>query len=114
MATLVWALRLMGAVVMIPFAIDQMMHPAEWTEYVPKWLSPRLPGWPDGFMRVHALGNLIIGAWLLSSFLSKAAAAVAVLWMATIVGGALLTGRWQVAARDFAVTLGLCALFLAV
>ncbi len=114
MSTVIWALRLMGAAVLIPFAIDQLMHPAEWTEYVPGWLHPMLPGWPAGFMRVHALGNLVIGVWLLSGIFTKAAAGVSVLWMVTIVGGVLLTGKWQLAVRDFAVTLGLLALFVAV
>ncbi len=114
MPTVTWALRLMGAVVMIPFAIDQLTHPKEWMEYVPARLQPMLPGGPDGFMRIHALGNLVIGVWLLSGIFSKAAAGLSVLWMATIVGGSLLAGKWQVAVRDLAVTIGLLALFFAV
>ncbi len=114
MPTVTWGLRLMGAVVMIPFAIDQLLDPMAWTSYVPAWLQRLLPGWPDGFMRVHAVGNIVIGLWLLSGLFTKGAAGVSVLWMSTIVVGTLLTGRWQIAARDLAVTLGLCALFLAV
>ncbi len=114
MPTVTWALRLMGSVVMIPFAIDQLTHPKEWLEYVPAWLHPMLPGGPDGFMRIHALGNLVIGVWLLIGIFPKVAAGLSVLWMATIVGGALLAGKWQVAVRDLAVTIGLLALFFAV
>ncbi len=109
---MLWALRLMGPVVMIPFAIDQLKNPKGWTEYVPESVQSLLPGWPEGFMRTHALGNLVLGVWLLSGIYLKGAALLAVIWMATIVGGALLTGKWQVAVRDLAVTLGLLALFL--
>ncbi len=111
---ILWALRLMGPIVMIPFAVDQLQHPREWTEYVPGWVQSFLPGWPDGFMRIHAVGNVVLGIWLLSGILLKWAAGLSVIWMATIVAGALMQGKWQIGVRDLAITLGLLALFWAV
>lgn len=107
-----WALRLMGPLIFILFGLDQLKNTGEWLEYIPEWMKPRLPGGATGFMRLHAVLNVILGVWILSGVYLKLAAGLAVLWMVTIVGVSYLSGKWRVAARDLSITLGLIALFL--
>lgn len=115
MAGVVWTLRLLGALVFIPFAVDQLRNPQEWKGSIPKWAARFIPGWPEPFMQVHAVGNIVLGVWILSGLFLKWAAGVAVLWMITIVASMFLAGGggWRIAIRDLGITLAMLALYLA-
>jgi hypothetical protein len=59
------------------------------------------------------MGNVVLGFWLLSGIGLKVAAGLAVVWTGTIVIGSFVVGKWRIAARDLAITLGLLGLLLA-
>jgi hypothetical protein len=107
-----WALRLLGPIIFIIFGIDQLRDTKEWHEYIPKWMMPLLPGGPDGFMKVHAVINILLGIWILSGIALKVSIGFAVIWMATIVASGFLSGKWRVGLRDLSITLGLLGYFL--
>jgi uncharacterized membrane protein YphA (DoxX/SURF4 family) len=114
MESVLFLLRLVGAVVLLSFGIHQWKHPKEWVMAIPKEIVAVLPKDPESFMKMHATVNIVLGVWLLTGFLVKVSAGVAALWMGGIVF--LLAydfqQNWQIMVRDLGITFALLALFL--
>lgn len=104
----IWLLRIGPALTMIAFGIHQtFINPEPWREYFPKFLEKILPF--DSTMRVHGIGNILIGLFLISSLYPLIAAWIALIWWLSILPFAFL-GSWKSGMRDFAINCALAAL----
>jgi len=100
-------LRLGPAMVMIIFGLHQLTSPDYWYKFVPQWL----PVDHQSFMRLHALGNIALGVWLLSGVKLYWSTFVALIWFLTI-SSVALTVQWDIGVRDLAISSGLAGLLL--
>ena len=80
----------------------------KWTHMLPGWLSKHLPS-AESFMVVTAIGDLILGAWLLSGYFTGIVASLAALHLAgvLIVSG---KGEFHEVYRDIGLLFGCIAL----
>ena len=100
------------ALTMLVFGINQMLRPTYWvTRYIPQVLISLLPMKPVTFMRLHALGNIIFGLFLVISFGHPLVAAwVALIWWITILPFAFRF--WEIGMRDLTIIFSLIALII--
>ncbi len=96
--------------VMIAFGIHQMIDPAPWIEeYMPKSLQ-KLPFMnPKTFMRIHSLGNMLLGILFLSGFVPQIGAYLTLFWWVSILPFAF-KHSWHTGIRDLAITFSILAL----
>jgi len=106
-------LRLAPALTMVVFGLNQLLKPKDWLHYIPDWYNRMSPLRPELTMRQHALGNIIFGLFLASTWHPLIAAWVALVWWASILPFAFRTS-WAVGLRDLTITLSLVALILLV
>lgn len=104
-------LRLGPALAMVIFGINQWRKPTDWLHYIPEWISSSSPMKPQMQMRLHAVGNIAFGLFLISNWQPYWSAWVALIWWVTILPFAF-RASWAVGLRDLAITLGLLALVL--
>ncbi|HZS42978.1 MAG TPA: hypothetical protein VFA52_02040 [Candidatus Paceibacterota bacterium] len=98
-------------ITMLVFGIHQMSKPAEWFKFLPAWVSKISPiKNPATEMRIHSLGNIIFGLFLMFPFGAMLVAAwIAFIWWLTIVPFAWRVD-WALGMRDLCITLALGAL----
>ena len=109
MQTAIWLIRLGAALNMVPFGIHQMVNPEVWEKYLPEAIKKMSPLSPSAQMRLHALGNIVFGLFLLSGLYPLVAAWVALIWYLTILPFAFWKD-WTVGVRDLGITLALVSL----
>ena len=97
--------------VQVLFGLSQQRSPQDWLGYVPKPLQLLLPVKPVNFMRIHSLGNIGIGLWLLSGLVLPVAIWVSLLWWIWILPFAFYKAM-SIGLRDFAIIMSLIALLL--
>jgi hypothetical protein len=108
-----WIIRAGIALAMFAFGIEQLLKPSRWTGYIPPLLSRLLPTSPNTTMRMHAVGNIVLGIWLAIGFYHPVILWLAFLWWLSILPFALWRD-WRVGLRDLAITLTLLVLVLQV
>jgi len=106
-------LRFGVSLIMLVFGIHQLIKPQDWFEYIPKWLQDFLPTKPTTEMRMHALGNILFGGFLLSNIYPVAAGWVAFIWWLTILPFAFRRS-WAIGMRDLTIIFALGAYILLV
>jgi len=109
MNTAIWLIRLGAALNMVPFGIHQMANPQAWETYLPEAVKKMSPLSPGTQMRVHALGNIVFGLFLLSGFHPLIGTWIAIIWYLTILPFAFWKD-WTIGLRDSAITLALVGL----
>ncbi len=81
----IWLIRASVALTMVLFGVNQMINPKAWFHYVPEFLHRMSPVSPETQMRLHAVGNIAFGLFLVAgSFHPLLAAWVAFIWWITI------------------------------
>lgn len=101
------------ALCMIVFGINQLMNPGSWLGYIPPWLSKIMPFKAETTMRLHAVGNIVFGLFLLFPLYPLVAVWIGFIWWLSILPFAFRYD-WKVGMRDLAITLALIALILLV
>lgn len=104
-------IRLGVAVTMVLFGINQLLSPAQWISYIPGSLRNILPIKPETTMRMHALGNIILGLWLAVGIYPIAGSWVNLLWWISILPFAFIKD-WRIGMRDLSIIASLVALIL--
>lgn len=100
------------AITMISFGINQLTKPYKWLDYLPPWLIKMSPLKPETDMRIHSLGNIIFGLYLIFPFYHPLIAAwIAFIWWLTILPFAFRY-NWAIGMRDLSIILALLALIL--
>ena len=99
--------------VQVLFGLSQQRSPEDWLGYIPKPIQFIMPIKPAKFMRIHSLGNLGIGIWLLSGLALPVAIWVSLLWWIWILPFAFYKAM-SIGLRDFAIIMSLIALLLLV
>jgi hypothetical protein len=103
-----WAVGL----TMVVFGIHQMTRPAEWLKFIPPWMSRMSPTKPETEMRIHSLGNILFGLFLIFNFgFPLVAAWISFIWWLSILPFAWRV-NWAVGMRDLCVDAALLALIL--
>lgn len=108
-----WIIRISVGLLMVIFGLSQFLRPEPWLRFVPKWLQALLPLKPEHFMRLHALGNLTLGVWVISGMWPVLAVIAAGVWFLSIIPFALLED-FHVGLRDAVILASLAALLLLV
>lgn len=72
------------AFTMIIYGIHQLWKPAEWVKYLPKWLRAISSSYENIEIRLHGVGNILIGTWLISGFFPLIGAWLTFIWWLTI------------------------------
>lgn len=108
----IWIIRIFTAFIMVVFGLHQMFKPQAWQIYVPEWMHKLSPMSPDLQMRMHALGNLAFGVFLVAgNFHPLVAAWVALLWWFSILPFAFRV-KWDIGLRDLTIIGSLIALIV--
>lgn len=92
-------IRISIGTVMILFGLSQMLRPKPWLVYIPKPLEFILPVKPETTMRVHSLGNLVLGVLFLIGAWPVVMAWIIGAWWLSIFPFAMLHDRF-IALRD--------------
>ncbi|HEX5448102.1 MAG TPA: hypothetical protein VFW90_02790 [Candidatus Saccharimonadales bacterium] len=77
-----WLLQLGLAAVFLYAAINSIMHPANWTAYLPTFLGTAIP--PDTLVKIFAVYELVLTVWVLSGKYLKLAGLLYALTFAAI------------------------------
>ncbi len=94
----------------VPARRNQLINPRAWLHYIPEFLRRISPLPMETDMRAHALGNIILGLFLVAgSFHPLLAAWVALIWWITILPLAFRV-KWDIGMRDLTIIAGLAAL----
>jgi uncharacterized membrane protein YphA (DoxX/SURF4 family) len=110
MTTAIWLLRGGVAATMLAFGLHQITNPGKWTQYIPEFMKRSSPLAPEASMRLHALGNIAFGLFLVAgSFHPLLAAWVALIWWVSILPFAF-QNKWDVGMRDLSIIFSLAAL----
>lgn len=104
-------IRLGVGIVMLLFGLSQIKSPAKWLGYIPGFLKFIMPIRPTSFMRLHSLGNIVLGGLLVSSFWQPVSIWLALIWWGTILPFAFYYG-YTTGLRDFAIIMALVSLLL--
>ena len=96
---------------MVVFGINQMAKPEGWLSYIPSWMAKFSLGKPETTMRIHALGNLAFGIFLIFAGFGYpiVAAWIAFIWWLSILFFAFRLS-WAIGMRDLSITAALLAL----
>jgi hypothetical protein len=108
--TAIWTIRTGVSVTMLVFGLHQLVRPSAWLAYEPEIIKKYSPISPESLMRFHALGNILIGIFLVAgNFYPLTAAWVALLWWISILPFAFKV-KWDIGLRDLAIAASLFAL----
>lgn len=100
-------LRLAPALLMILFGLNQLYYPEVWLNYIPSWI----PSDHITFMRVHAIGNIVLGLLLASGIELYWTLTASLIWWFSIVVAAFPVD-WTVGTRDLTIASSIVALYL--
>jgi hypothetical protein len=109
METAIYLIRYGVALTMLAYGIHQFINPGQWLHYIPEWLKKILFISPETFMRSHALGNFLIGIWLVSGLWELTGAIVALVWWISVLPFAFRV-QWDIGMRDLSIIAALSAL----
>lgn len=110
MTAAIWLIRIGVALTMMIFGLNQMVKPEVWFHYVPEFMKKTSPISPALQMRVHALGNIVFGLFLIAgSFHPLIAAWVALVWWITILPFTFKV-KWDIGMRDLSIIFSLVSL----
>ncbi len=104
-------IRIATALTMIVFGIHQFLNPSDWTDYIPDWLSKLMPFGKQTDMRMHAIGNIVIGLWFGLGFFPILATWVTFLWWVSILPFAFRK-NWAIGMRDLTIIAGILAVLV--
>ncbi len=110
-STAIWLIRLGVALTMVVFGLHELAKPGQWTHYIPQFMKASSPLAPETSMRLHALGNIVFGVFLVSGLFPLVAVWVAIIWWASILPFAFMV-KWDIGMRDLTIIIGLVALLL--
>ena len=106
----VWLIRGGVSLTMIVFGLNEMANPNAWLQYIPESLRRSSPIAPATSMRLHALGNIAFGLFLIAgNFHPLIAAWVAIIWWVSILPFAFKV-KWDIGMRDLTIVAALAAL----
>lgn len=111
MTTALWILKAGTSLCMLSFGLNQITNPKSWAYFIPDWLKRSSPISDEYLIRLHSLGNIIFGIFLVLGIYPHIAAWVALVWWISILPFAFGVD-WTLGMRDLAVTAGLIALVL--
>jgi hypothetical protein len=106
-----WIIRAGIALAMFAFGIEQLLKPQRWLHYIPPFISRISPLSATTTMRLHSLGNIILGVWLAFGFYHTIILWLSFLWWLSILPFALYN-NWRIALRDLAIVCILLFLLL--
>ncbi len=106
-----WLIKLGTGITMIVFGVNQAHYPEKWLHFMPPYFRKTKKVKPTDIMRTHALGNILLGLFLIFPLQTHLSSALAFLWWLSIIPFVWKVS-WQLALRDISITLGLGALFL--
>lgn len=109
--TALWIIRAGTALCMLTFGLNQITSPKNWLDFIPDWIKRSSPISDEYLMRLHSLGNLLFGLFLVTGIYPHIAAWIALVWWISILPFAFRVD-WTVGMRDLAVTCGLAALVI--
>jgi uncharacterized membrane protein YphA (DoxX/SURF4 family) len=109
MDTVELILRWGPAITMVIFGFHQLTRPLEWLHYIPEALAKMSPFSPETDMRLHSLGNIIIGIWLVTGLFTPIDAWAALIWWVSILPFAFRVS-WSIGLRDLSITMSVAAL----
>ncbi len=98
-------------ITMIAFGINQLTKPGNWLGYMPSWLTGASPMKPETTMRIHALGNILFGLFLIFPLYPIVAAWIGLIWWITILPFAFKYD-WRIGMRDLSIVFALIALVM--
>jgi len=101
-------IRVGVSMTMVVFGAHQMLRPGLWLDYIPRWLEKILPTGPKTFMRVHGLGNILLGFFLHLNLFPKAAAWLVFFWWLVIIPFAFRK-NWTIGLRDLTILFAIIA-----
>ena len=101
-------LRFGISLVMIVFGIHQLMQPRDWLEYLPAWLKKFDPLSPITTMRLHGVGNVVLGFWFFTNILPIIAGWVVFGWWLSILPFAFRK-NWAIGMRDLTIIFAIAA-----
>lgn len=101
-------LRLGTALIMLVFGVHQMLWPHEWFEYLPSWLKKLSPVSETIDMRLHALGNSILGIWFVINVFPVFIAWAVLIWWLSILPFAFRR-NWSMGMRDLTIIFAIVA-----
>ncbi len=90
-------IRIGVSLTMVLFGINQFLNPQKWIDYIPQAVRKMLFMSPDNTMRMHALGNVVIGIWFAVGIFPVAAEWVTLVWWISILPFAFIKFRRSVA-----------------
>ena len=96
---------------MIAFGISQQKSPGSWLKYMPGFVRCVLPIHPITFMRVHSVGNILLGTLLTLGLLQPVSIWLAIGWWVFVTPFAFYA-EFSMGLRDFAIVLSLIALLV--
>jgi uncharacterized membrane protein len=97
-------LRIGISIPMIAFGIHQLVKPEGWTDYLPEWLKKLSPISSEADIRIHSLGNFLLGIMLLINAFPKFTGWATLIWWITILPFALKF-KWSIGLRDLSIIL---------
>jgi uncharacterized membrane protein YphA (DoxX/SURF4 family) len=111
MVTALWVIRAGTALCMLAFGVHQIRKPKDWAVFIPAWFQRLSPISNEAMMRLHSLGNLAFGLFLVVGIFPLVSAWVALIWWIFILPF-VFPVDWAAGMRDLAITCGLIALVL--
>jgi hypothetical protein len=96
------------SLIMVVFGIHQMIKPQDWFEYIPSWIEKISPVSMTADMRLHALGNIVLGLFYLSDLAPKTGNWLVLIWWLTILPFAFRK-NWAIGMRDLTIVLAILA-----
>jgi hypothetical protein len=114
MPVAIFLLRAAAALVMLTFGWNQYRHPEAWLHTVPEWMLKLTKYSPRKIVITQAIGNLILGAFLVTGLLPILGAWLAFLWWLSILPFSFMQKKWKTATRDLSITLAILALIFLV
>jgi hypothetical protein len=104
-------IRLGVGICMILFGISQVKSPRNWFVYLPGPVRFILPTKPETFMRIHAIGNLVLGIILAANLWMPVTVWLNIFWWASILPFAFYK-EMSTGLRDAAIIVSLIALLV--
>jgi len=104
-----FVLKASVAALMIIFGVHQFVHPDKWQNYIPKWTERTYGVASESIIRFHALGNLILAIFLISSVFPLAAAWAVFIWWAATLPFSFMED-WRNGVRDLMVSAAVLAI----
>lgn len=101
-------IRYGAALTMVVFGISQMLNPNKWIDYIPESLRKISPIQPQTTMRLHAIGNVLLGLWLISGMYIEIALWANIIWWISILPFAFIK-EWTIGLRDVSIIMALIA-----